>query len=101
MEEKTYKVIEVLEMQTGTSERGEWKSQEVIVEECAEVQYPDRWLLRLSGSGVDQLAQIKVGDVVKAQWASSVREWRTKDGKVMHSQEHRCWKIVPIAGRIE
>lgn len=36
MEEKTYKVIEVLE-------------------------YPDRWLLRLSGSGVDQLAQIKVG----------------------------------------
>ena len=36
MEEKTNKVIEVLE-------------------------YPDLWLLRLSGSGVDQLAQIKVG----------------------------------------
>lgn len=35
MEEKTYKVIEV--------------------------QYPDRWLLRFSGSGVDQFAQIKVG----------------------------------------
>lgn len=99
MEEKTYKVIEVLQMQTGTTERGEWKSQEIIVEENAQVQYPDRWLLRFSGSGVDQLAQIKAGDVVTAQWASSVRHFTTREGREVYQQEHRCWKIGPVTTR--
>ena len=35
MEQRKFKVIEILALQSGTSERGEWKSQEVIL-----VQYP-------------------------------------------------------------
>ena len=41
MEQRKFKVIEILALQSGTSERGEWKSQEVILEEVQNVQYPD------------------------------------------------------------
>ena len=49
MEQRKFKVIEILALQSGTSERGEWKSQEVILEEDQNVQYPDRYLIRFSG----------------------------------------------------
>ena len=49
MEQRKFKVIEILALQSGTSERGEWKSQEVILEEVQNVQYPDRYLIRFSG----------------------------------------------------
>ena len=94
---ETLKVIKVLQMQQGTSERGPWKSQDIVVEAQQNVQYPDRYVLHFSGQAVDQLAGIREGMVVTAQWAASVREWKTKDGRVMYSQEMKCWKIEPVA----
>ena len=40
MEQRKFKVIEILALQSGTSERGEWKSQEVILEEVQNVTQP-------------------------------------------------------------
>lgn len=94
---ETLKVIKVLQMQQGTSERGQWKSQDIVVEAQQNVQYPDRYVLHFSGQAVDQLAGIREGMVVTAQWAASVREWKTKDGREMYSQEMKCWKIEPVA----
>ena len=50
-----YKIKEILPLQQGTSERGNWQSQEVIVEENANVQYPNQLLLRLRGDKTAQL----------------------------------------------
>lgn len=95
MEKKTYKVISILQKQSGRSERGEWCSQEIIIESTEQVQYPDRFLLRLSGSNVDLLQGIKEGDIVEALWSSSVRSFQRKDGSGnSYTQENRCWKII-------
>ena len=54
-----YKIKEILPLQQGTSERGDWQSQEVIVEENANVQYPNQLLLRLRGDKTGQLTGLK------------------------------------------
>ena len=54
-----YKIKEILPLQQGTSERGDWQSQEVIVEENMNVQYPNQLLLRFRGEKVSQLNGLK------------------------------------------
>ncbi|MBQ0021550.1 MAG: DUF3127 domain-containing protein, partial [Bacteroidales bacterium] len=109
-------------LQSGTSERGDWRSQDVLIESMEQreqsqarlnfaesrqrktvgqsteqVQYPDRFLLHLSGSAVDQLQGISEGDIVEAMWSSNVRSFTRKDGSgETYMQEHRCWKITKI-----
>ena len=92
---KTFKLVKLLPLQSGTSERGDWRSQDVVIESTEQVQYPDRFLLHLSGNAVDQLASLHEGDVVEALWASNVRTFNRKDGTTAYVQEHRCWKIQP------
>ena len=94
---ETLKVIKVLPMQQGTSEKGQWRSQDIVVEAQQNVQYPDRYVLHFSGAAVDMLAGIGEGMTVTAQWAASVRGWKTKDGREVYSQEMRCWKIEKTA----
>ena len=93
MEQRKFKVVEILALQSGTSERGEWKSQEVILEEMQNVQYPDRYLIRFSGEKVEMLTGIKQDDVVMASWTASVRNYNTKDGRKMWAQSLNGWKI--------
>lgn len=97
MQEQTFKIIAILAMQQGTSERGDWQSQEVIIEAQENVQYPDRHLLTLRGDKVKMLDGIKVGDEVTAQWSANVRDWKTRDGKTAYSQVNNCWKIALTA----
>lgn len=98
MEKKTYRVVSILPKQSGTSERGVWSSQEIIIEVTEQVQYPDRFLLRLTGDNVEQLQGIKEGDIVEALWSSNVRSFPRKDGSGnSYIQENRCWKIVKAA----
>lgn len=88
------KVKKLMPLQTGVSERGEWKSREVILEEIDErVQYPNQYLVRFTGDRVNQLDSIKVGDRVSCQWSSRVREFCTKDGRAMASQENNGWGV--------
>lgn len=92
-----YTVKKVLAMQSGVSDRGEWKSQDFVAEEVApDVQYPNQYLLRLSGNNVDMLNGIGEGCKVKLQWYSRVREYKTKEGRTMLTQEHRCWKVERV-----
>ena len=93
MEQRKFKVIEILALQSGTSERGEWKSQELILEEMQNVQYPDRYLIRFSGEKVEMLTDIKQDDIVSASWTASVRSYNTKDGRKMWAQSLNGWKI--------
>ena len=91
-----YKIKEILPLQQGTSERGDWQSQEVIVEENANVQYPNQLLLRLRGDKTAQLTGLKAGDVVDVMYASSVRSYTTKDGRKVYNTEINCWSIKKV-----
>ena len=77
MNEKVYRVIEILPLQEGVSQRGAWKNQHIIVEEKVALPHPDRFLLRFSGENVDMLAGTKVGDEIKAMWTNTVRSFTT------------------------
>ena len=91
-----YKIKEILPLQQGTSERGDWQSQEVIVEENANVQYPNQLLLRLGGDKTAQLTGLKAGDVVDVMYASTVRSYTTKDGRKVYNTEINCWSIRKV-----
>ena len=88
------KVKKIMPLQTGVSERGEWKSREVILEEIDErIQYPNQYLVRFTGDRVAQVDSIKEGDVVSCQWSCRVREFTTRDGRCMASQENNGWGV--------
>ena len=99
MEEKKliYKITEVLPLESGVSQNGnEWKSREFVVEEQANVQYPNQLVVRLSGDKVKLLDSFAVGSVVELGYNSRVRSFQSKAGKTMHVQENNCWKIAKI-----
>ena len=98
-----YTVIQKQQLQQGTTERGAWRSQDIIVEAQQNVQYPDRYLLHFSGSSVDKLAGIEEGMTVTAQWSANVRNYKTKTGSEVFVQELRCWKIerAPAVGGVD
>lgn len=99
MEEKKliYKITEVLPLESGVSQNGnEWKSREFVVEEQANVQYPNQLVMRLSGDKVKLLDSFAVGSVVELGYNSRVRSFQSKVGKTMHVQENNCWKITKI-----
>ena len=91
-----YKIKEILPLQQGTSERGNWQSQEVIVEENANVQYPNQLLLRFRGDKIQQLIGLKAGDVVEVMYASTVRAYNTKDGRKIYNTEINCWSVKKV-----
>ena len=48
------KVKKIMPLQTGVSERGEWKSREVILEENdGRIQYPNQYLVRFTADRVN------------------------------------------------
>lgn len=94
MNEQIFKIVELLDLQQGQSERGEWKSQEVILEEVANVQYPDRFLVAFRGDKVEMLQGLQVGDHVVAHWSAMVRQYKTKETqRVVYAQHLNGWKI--------
>jgi hypothetical protein len=95
MNEKIYRVIEILPMQEGVSQRGAWKSQQIVVEEKVALPHPDRFLLRFGTEQVALLADIKVGDEIRAMWTNAVRFFE-KDGKKFYSQECNVWTMEVI-----
>lgn len=96
MNEKVYRVIEILPLQEGVSQRGAWKNQHIIVEEKVALPHPDRFLLRFSGDNVDMLAGTKVGDEIKAMWTNTVRSFTTDKG-TFHSQECNVWSMENVS----
>ena len=88
------KVKKIMPLQTGVSERGEWKSREVVLEEIDErIQYPNQYVVRFTGDRVNQLDSIKEGDTVTCHWSSRVREFKTRDGRDVAVQENNGWGV--------
>ena len=88
------KVKKIMPLQTGVSERGDWKSREVILEENDErIQYPNQYLVRFTADRVNQVDSIKEGDIVTCHWSSRVREYKTRDGREMAAQELNGWGV--------
>ena len=99
MEERKliYKITEVLPLESGVSQNGnEWKSREFVVEEQANVQYPNQLVMRLSGEKVKLLEDLAVGSIVGLGYNSRVRSFQSKAGKTMHVQENNCWRISKV-----
>ena len=88
------KVKRIMPLQTGVTERGEWKSREVVLEEIDErIQYPNQYVVRFTGDRVNQLDSIKEGDTVTCHWSSRVREFKTRDGRDVAVQENNGWGV--------
>lgn len=87
----TGKLAQVLEMQSGTSTRGEWKKQEFILE--TDDQYPRKICLSLWGDKVSDIVGIAIGESITAsinlesrefngRWYTDARAWRIVRGTV-------------------
>lgn len=78
------KVISILPLQSGKSQKGEWKKQEFILE--TEGQYPKKVCITLWGDKIDQF-DLKEGEEVNAgidiesreyngRWYTDVKAWK-------------------------
>lgn len=84
--EITGKLVQKLQMQTGTSKTGNsWQKQEFVIETGD--QYPKKLCANLWGDKADQLNQFNIGDIVKisvdlesreymGRWYTDVRAWK-------------------------
>ena len=89
-----YRITEIMPTESGISNNGnEWKSREFVVEEQANVQYPNQLIMRLSGDRVNMLDGLAVGSLVELGYNSRVRAFQAKTGKTMHVQENNCWRV--------
>lgn len=81
------KIIEVLPQRTGTSQKGEWTSQQFVLETIE--QYPKKFLFDVFGS--DKIAQfaIQKGEEVTVSFDTDARE---HNGNWYGS--NRAWKVA-------
>jgi hypothetical protein len=79
------KVIQLLQLQTGTGKKGQWKKQEFIIETPS--QYPKKVCLSIWGEKVDQY-KLSVGDDVVATVDLESREFNGR-----WYTEARVWKL--------
>ena len=94
-----YKIIKIMPTESGVSQTtgNNWVSQTIVVEEnTPNVQYPNKYVLQLMNDKVNMAQTLREGDIVEAGFYSTVREFTTKAGKQVFSQENRCWKIVKV-----
>jgi hypothetical protein len=87
----TGKIIQVLDLQTGTSARGDWKKQEFILE--TDEQYPRKICISLWGDRIGDIAGAQIGEVVtvsiaiesrefNGRWYTEIRGWRIQRGAI-------------------
>ena len=80
---KEFKVVKLLALRQGTSERTgqEWKSREVVLESTEAVMYPDLIVATLRGDWAEN-PDLKEGDIVEAALSFFAHE---KDGRWFHN----------------
>lgn len=93
-----FKITAIMPTESGVSQTSsnEWKSREFVVEEVANVQYPNQLVLRTNGDKVKLLDGVAVGDKVEIGFNSRVRSFQTKAGKTVNMQENNCWRISAV-----
>jgi hypothetical protein len=89
------KIVQVLDLQTGTSARGDWKKQEFILE--TEEQYPRKICISLWGDRIADITGIQLGKELitvsvsiesrefNGRWYTDVRAWRIQRGAVLET----------------
>ena len=80
------RIIQKLEIETGTSARGEWKKQNFIIETVE--QYPRKICIGIWTNQIPMLEQFQVGDMI---WAYVNIESREFNGKWY--TDVRAWKL--------
>lgn len=81
------KIIEVLPLKSGTSQKGEWKSQQYVLETIE--QYPKRFLFDVFGADRINSFAIEVGNEVTVSFETDARE---HNGNWYGS--NRAWKVA-------
>ncbi len=85
------KLIQKLQLQSGSSARGEWKKQDFIIE-INESNYPSKVVFSLWGDDkVVELEKFNIGDNVKVSFNISSREYNSK-----WYTDLRAWKIEAL-----
>lgn len=90
--EFTGRIIQKLELQKGTSARGEWKKQEFIVE-TIEDKFPKKVCVTAWAEKVDDLNRFAINDVVKLSINIESREYNGR-----WYTDIRFWRIEPSNG---
>jgi hypothetical protein len=82
----TGKIVQLLDLQSGTSARGDWKKQDIILE--TEEQYPRKICITLWGDRINDIAGMQVGKELitvsvtiesrefNGRWYTDVRAWK-------------------------
>lgn len=83
------RIIQKLELQKGTSAKGEWKKQEFIIE--TNDKFPKKVCISAWTEKVDDLNRFNVNDMVKVSVNVESREYNGK-----WYTDVRSWKIEPI-----
>ena len=89
--EITGRIIQKLDMQKGTSAKGEWKKQEFIVE--TNDKFPKKVCVSAWAEKVDDLDRFKINDTVKVSYNLESREYNGR-----WYTDVRSWKIEPASG---
>lgn len=85
--EITGKIIEVLPAKSGTSQKGEWTTQQYVLETIE--QYPKKFLFEIWGTEKIQSFAIQAGDEVTVHFDTDVREYNGN-----HYGSNRAWKVT-------
>ena len=84
------KIVQVLEPQSGTSTRGDWKKQDFVLETTE--QYPKKICISCWNDKADELASYKPNDMLKVAVNIESREYNTK-----WYTDIKAWKMEPIS----
>ncbi len=85
------KIVQVLDPQSGTSTRGEWKKQDFILETTE--QYPKKVCISCWNDKADELNNYKPNDMLKVAVNIESREYNSR-----WYTDIKAWKIEPIGG---
>jgi len=85
------KIVKKLDVQSGTSARGDWKKQEFVIETME--QYPKKICISLWGDKVDDLNNYQEGQSIKCGINIESREYNGR-----WYTDVRAWKMDPLQG---
>ena len=87
------KIIRKLQVQSGSSARGDWAKQEFLVE-YQDGNFPTTVVFNVWGTDkVQDLGKFQVGDQVRVSFRPSSREYNGK-----YYTDLRAWRVSPVEG---
>lgn len=100
----TGKIVQLMPVQSGTSARGGWSKQEIIIE--TEEQYPKKVCISLWGDKVKDIEGVQPGEVItvsvniesrefNGRWYTDVRAWRIQRNAAEQSQSAGMANVPP------